>query len=235
MKRFDNVRAIAFDADDTLWDCQSHFDRVEHRYCELLSAYGNSDAISAALFETESGNMADLGYGCKAFTISLVENAIKVSRGRVSGATIAEIISLGKSLLRLDATPLDGVAETLERLHDADRYRLAVFTKGELLDQENKLHRSGLWRWFDHVSIVSNKNEQAYLSLCRALAVSAGELVMVGNSFKSDIAPALAVGCKAVHVPFHTMWKHEHMEAFTHDNLRTINNLRELTDLLPTD
>lgn len=231
MKPFSDIRAIAFDADDTLWDCQTHFDRVEHRYCELLSDYGTPDEISAALFETESGNMADLGYGCKAFTISLVENAVSVSDGQVPAKTIAEIIALGKSLLRLDATPLDGVGETLSRLRATGRYRMAVFTKGELLDQENKLRRSGLWRWFDHVSIVSEKSEAAYRDLCHALEVRPEALAMVGNSFRSDIAPALAVGCKAVHVPFHAMWQHERVEEFPHENLRTISRFAELTEL----
>lgn len=231
MEPFKNIRAIAFDADDTLWDCQSNFDRVERAYCELLSDYGSEEEISASLFETESGNMADMGYGCKAFTISLVENAVKVSGGRVSGKTVQAIIDLGKSLLRLDATPLDGVAETLERLKDSGRYRLAVFTKGELLDQENKLRRSGLWRWFDHVSIVSDKTEKAYRELSHALEVRPEEMAMVGNSFKSDIAPALAVGCAAVHIPFHTMWQHERVKEFPHERLRSIRHFEELLPL----
>lgn len=230
MERLTNIRAIAFDADDTLWDCQSHFDQVEHRYCELLADYGSADEISASLFETESGNMADLGYGCKAFTISLVENAIKVSNGQVSAHTIEQIVGLGKTLLRLPATPLDGVEETLDKLRGSGRFRMAVFTKGELLDQENKLHRSGLWRFFHHVSVVSDKTERTYRELCHALEVKPAELVMVGNSFRSDIAPALAIGCAAVHVPFHTMWQHERVEEFPHERLRTIESI----ELLPT-
>ena len=96
MDRFKDIRAIAFDADDTLWALQEYFEEVEHEYCELLSEYGKEKEISAALLETESGNMADLGYGCKAFTISLVENAVKVSKGKVAAYVIAQIIGLGK-------------------------------------------------------------------------------------------------------------------------------------------
>lgn len=232
MKLTDNLCAIAFDADDTLWACQPHFDEVERKYCEILSDYGSPKDISAALFETESSNMAELGYGCKAFTISLVENAINVSQGCVSAHSIAQIVELGKTLLRLDATPLEGVADTLEQLHNSGRYRLAVFTKGELLDQENKLRRSGLWRWFSHVSIVSDKTETAYRHLCHSLQVEPEQLLMVGNSFKSDIAPALAVGCKAVHVPFHTTWQHERVEEFPHERLQTIGSFAELLPLL---
>ena len=150
MQKLKDIRAIAFDADDTLWALQNYFEDVEHEYCELLSAYGKEKEISAALFETESRNMADLGYGCKAFTLSLVENAIKVSHGKVEANVIAQILDLGKSLLHLDAKPLEGVEVTLARIREMRtgqedgsygerRYRLAVFTKGELMDQENKL------------------------------------------------------------------------------------------------
>ena len=128
---------------------------------------------------------------------------------------IAQILDLGKSLLHLDAKPLEGVEATLARIREMRtgqedgssgerRYRLAVFTKGELMDQENKLWRSGLQRYFDVVSIVSDKKPEAYRRLCREMEVKPEELLMVGNSFKSDIAPALKIGASAVHIPFHT-------------------------------
>ncbi|MDV3107250.1 HAD hydrolase-like protein [Segatella copri] len=241
MDRFKDIRAIAFDADDTLWALQEYFEEVEHEYCELLSEYGKEKEISAALLETESGNMADLGYGCKAFTISLVENAVKVSKGKVSAYVIAQIIGLGKSLLHIDAKPLEGVEKTIACLKDrflqnagnaSLKYKLAVFTKGELKDQENKLWRSGLQRYFDVVSIVSDKTPEAYRRLCRELEVSPAELVMVGNSFKSDIAPALKIGASAVHIPFHTTWAHEKTEEFEHPKLRRISRFEELLDIL---
>lgn len=231
-QRLEHVKAIVFDADDTLWDLQSHFDDVERRYCQLLANFASAEEVSASLFATESTNMPDMGYGCKAFTISLVENAVKVSRGHATGDVIGQIVALGKSLLRLDAAPLPEVDDTLRRLQSLRRYRLAVFTKGELLDQENKLRRSGLSPYFDHVSIVSDKTEEAYRRLCRDLEVDTAELVMVGNSFKSDIAPALAVGCAAIHIPFHTQWQHEAAEEFDHPRLRRISHFSELLELV---
>jgi putative hydrolase of the HAD superfamily len=227
-----SVKAIAFDADDTLWDCQTYFEKVEDAYCELLSEYGKARDISASLFEVESANMPELGYGVKAFTISLVENAVRVSRGKLTAYQVGNILQLGKTLLRLPATPLEGVAPTLERLHSDGRYKLAVFTKGELLDQENKLQRSGLSRFFDAVSIVSDKTPQAYRRLCAELGVKSEELCMVGNSFKSDIAPALAIGAAAIHVPFSTIWKHEVVETFDHPRLRTVERFADLLDIL---
>lgn len=227
-----SVKAIAFDADDTLWALQNFFEDVEDEYCDLLSDYGSKEEISASLFETESGNMEDLGYGVKAFTISLVENAVKVSQGEVSAKLIGRIVELGKTLLRLDARPLEGVEETLARLRQMRQYKLAVFTKGELQDQENKLWRSGLQRYFDVVSIVSDKTPEAYRRLCRELEVKPEELVMVGNSFKSDIVPALKIGASAVHIPFHTTWAHEKTEEFAHERLRRISRFEEIMDIL---
>lgn len=231
-KILDPVSAIAFDADDTLWALQNYFEDAEDEYCDLLSDYGSKEEISASLFETESGNMEDLGYGVKAFTISLVENAVKVSHGEVPARLVGRIVELGKTLLRLDAHPLEGVKETLERLRQMCHYKLAVFTKGELQDQENKLWRSGLQRYFDIVSIVSNKTPEAYRRLCRELGVRPEELVMVGNSFKSDIVPALKIGAYAIHIPFHTTWAHEKTEEFGHERLRRITRFGEILDIL---
>lgn len=243
MEKLDNIKAIAFDADDTLWALQNYFEDVEHEYCELLSEYGSEKEISAALFDVETKNMPDLGYGCKAFTISLVENAVKVSHGKVEANVIAQIVDLGKSLLRIDAKPLEGVAETLACIRDMKKeknaskeavrkYKLAVFTKGELMDQENKLWRSGLQRYFDVVSIVSDKKPEAYRRLCKELEVLPEELLMVGNSFKSDIAPALKIGASAVHIPFHTTWAHEKVEEFEHPKLRRIKRFEELLEII---
>lgn len=243
MKRLDSIKAIAFDADDTLWALQTYFEDVEHEYCELLSKYGSEKEISAALFDVESKNMPDLGYGCKAFTISLVENAVKVSHGKVEASVIGQIVDLGKTLLHLDAKPLEGVEETLAKIHDMKKdgltqdkmqrkYKLAVFTKGELMDQENKLWRSGLQRYFDVVSIVSDKKPEAYRHLCKDLEVEPEQLLMVGNSFKSDIAPALKIDAWAVHIPFHITWAHEKIEEFEHPKLLRISRFSELLDIL---
>ena len=246
---FKGIKAIAFDADDTLWALQNYVEDVEHEYCQLLAQYGKEKEISAALFEVETKNMPLLGYGCKAFTISLVENAVKVSHGKVGAEVIGQIIDLGKSLLQIDATPLEGVEKTLARIREmkADdasskdssangeaqrKYKLAVFTKGELQDQENKLWRSGLGRYFDVVSIVSDKTPEAYRRLCKELEVTPEQLLMVGNSFKSDIAPALKIGASAVHIPFHTTWAHEKIEEYEHPKLRRISRFEELEEVL---
>ena len=89
-----DLRVIAFDADDTLWDCQSHFEAVENHLYSLIAPYCENP--KQELFLTESGNMADLGYGCKAFTISIVETALRVA-GRFAQSQQAVAASAGNT------------------------------------------------------------------------------------------------------------------------------------------
>ena len=220
-------KVIAFDADDTLWDCQSYFELVENRLYQLIAPYCENPA--AELFKTESGNMADLGYGCKAFTISIIETALRVAGSHVDAGQLSELLAACKQLLQLPATPLPGVEETLERI---DGYRKVCFTKGELQDQENKLKRSGLLRYFDDVEITSDKGQKEFLALCDHQQIHPSELLMVGNSLKSDIAPALAIGAWAIHIPFHVTWQLEHFEEFDHERLKKIEQFAELLNYL---
>ena len=226
---FKNIRVLAFDADDTLWDCQSHFEDVENHLYRLIAPYCENPARE--LFHTESGNMADLGYGCKAFTISIIETALRVAGDHLSAEELSDLLSHSKSLLHLPATPLPEVEETLQRLQ-AWPYRMVVFTKGELQDQENKLHRSGLAKYFSHLEITSNKTEKEFQQLCEHLDILPSHLLMIGNSLKSDIAPALNIGASAIHIPFHVTWQLEHFEDIKHERLVTITHFNEILKLL---
>jgi len=226
------LKVIAFDADDTLWDCQSWFDRVEQQCCELLKPWATAREVSEGLFATERRNLALTGYGTKAFTLSLIENAINVSHGQLSGDTVMKLIDMGKQLLLFPTTPLPEVDETLRLLSESRRYRLVVFTKGELMDQESKLQRSGLEQYFSHMETVSNKTEREYRQLCENLAVAPEETLMVGNSFRSDIAPALAAGAYAAHIPYHVVWELEKSEEYPHERLWKMEHFGQLTELL---
>jgi putative hydrolase of the HAD superfamily len=231
MKR---IKVIAFDADDTLWDCQSWFDDVERKCCELLKPWATAREVSEGLFATERKNLSLTGYGTKAFTLSLIENAVRVSHEQLTGDIVMQLIDLGKELLNFPTTPLPEVQETLQQLADMRRYRLVVFTKGELMDQENKLRRSGLEGFFSHMETVSNKTEKEYRQLCENLNVAPEETVMVGNSFRSDIAPALEAGASAIHIPYHVVWELEKSEEYDHEKLRRITHFSEILDVLAT-
>lgn len=237
----DKIRVIVFDADDTLWDCQSHFEEVENMLYNIIEPYCMDPKHE--LFVTESNNMEDLGYGCKAFTISVMETALRVCGNDLSATQLNELLEAGKHLLQLPATPLPGVVEVLENLSkreggfsalplgEESGVRLVCFTKGELQDQENKLRRSGLGKYFDHVEITSDKTEKEFLALCRHLNIEPDEMLMVGNSLKSDIAPALAIGAQAVHIPFHVTWQLEVHQDFEHERMVKLESIKELNFL----
>ena len=228
----DDIKVLAFDADDTLWDCQSWFDDVEHRCCLLLSPWATAREVSEGLVNTERKNLSLTGYGTKAFTLSLIENAVRVTRGQLTGDIVQQLLDMGKELLNFPTTPLPEVEETLKRLAEQRRYRLVVFTKGELMDQESKLQRSGLEQYFSHMETVSNKTEREYRQLCENLDVAPEQTVMIGNSFRSDIAPALAAGAWAIHIPYHVVWAMEKSEEFPHERLYKIERFSEILGLI---
>ncbi|UKK51560.1 HAD family hydrolase [Prevotella sp. E13-17] len=219
------IKVVAVDADDTLWDCQGYFDKVEQHLYRLIAPY--CDDPKRELFKTESGNMADMGYGCKAFTISILETAMRVGGSHLSIAELNGLLMDCKSLLHLPATPLKGVAETLEVLQERP-YKLVCFTKGELQDQENKLKRSGLLKYFDDVEITSDKTQREFLALCEHQHIHPSELLMIGNSLKSDIAPALAIGAWGIHIPFHVTWQLEHFDDIDHERLVKIEHFSDV-------
>lgn len=227
-----DIKVIAFDADDTLWDNESFFQEIERYYTEVLSKYGDAKKISAELFRTEMDNLEYYGYGVKGFTLSMLETALHISKREVPADTLEMIILWGKLLLDMPIELLPDVEETLKALKERDRYRLVVATKGDLLDQQRKLKRSGLSDYFDHVEIMSDKTEKEYIKLMKTLQVSPEEFLMVGNSLKSDIQPVLATGGYAVHVPFEVMWQHEVAESFEHPRLMQVKSLKLLTEML---
>ncbi len=222
---------IAFDADDTLWDCQGHFEKVMHQLYEMLAPWVDRETAARELFATERKNMPDLGYGTKAFSLSMLETAMRVSRYEMSARQLSDLQQLCYTLLHLPATPLPEVEDTLEELY-ARHQRMVVFTKGELLDQEHKLQRSGLAQYFEYVEITSDKGEHEFRELCRKLRVSPEHLLMVGNSLRSDVVPALAIGASAVHIPFHVTWELEHHEDFEHARMYHINHFSQLLNII---
>ncbi len=227
-----DIKVIAFDADDTLWDCQGHFERVMQQLYDELTPWTDRETAALELFATERKNMRLLGYGVKAFTLSMLETAMRVSHNEMPAATIDMILKQCYTLLEFPCTPLSEVESTLRRLQERGDYRLVVFTKGELLDQEHKLERSGLAHYFSHVEITSDKGEREFSQLCQKLNVAPQQLLMVGNSLKSDIAPALKIGCKTVYIPFHVTWQLEHHEDFVHADMAQISQFGQLLDVL---
>ena len=198
------LKVIAFDADDTLWDNEIYFQEAEKKFSELLEEYLPQHSVARELLQTEIKNIPLYGYGIKGFMLSMIETAIRISDKTIDISVIEKIIGYGQSLLEKPIQKLDGVEEVLASLKD--QYRLVVATKGDLLDQERKLKKSGLEKYFHHTEIMSEKAEADYNKLIRHLDILPSEFMMVGNSIKSDILPVLAIGGHGVHIPYHVTW-----------------------------
>lgn len=226
------LKVIAFDADDTLWINEPYFQHTEHQFCALLEDYLPHHTISQELFKTEMQNLALYGYGVKGFILSMMETALRVSNNTVPPTVLEKIIQYGKDLLEKPIELLDGVEEAIHALKN--KYRIVVATKGDLLDQERKLKKSGLEEYFHHIEIMSDKQEMDYRKLIRHLDIVPEEFLMIGNSLKSDIMPVLAIGGHGIHVPYHTTWAHEKTEhTVEHLKFRQVQSIKEiLPDLL---
>lgn len=222
-----SLKVIAFDADDTLFVNETYFLETEEKFCELMSDYLSHQGIAQELFRIEIKNLSIYGYGIKAYILSMIEAAMTISNNTISVEVIEKIVEYGKELLEKPIVLLDGVEETLEALYG--KYKLVVATKGDLLDQRRKLHNSGLGKYFHHIEVMSDKQEQDYLDLIKRLEVQPSEFYMIGNSLKSDVLPVLAIGGYAAHVPFHTTWAHEKIDhEVKHENFSAFENITEI-------
>jgi putative hydrolase of the HAD superfamily len=222
------ITTIAFDADDTLWHTERIFISIKDKYKSLLADYMDGDWVERRLDETETDNIKHFGYGVKGFTLSMIETACELTQGRITGDKIKEIIGFAKEMLAAPIDVLEGVRETVEEL--SRNYRLMVVTKGDLLDQETKLARSGLGDFFDAFEIVPRKDAKIYRYVMRRHEIAPDEFLMVGNSLKSDILPVLEAGARAVFVPYETEWFHERVsdEELEGKNFGRIETMREL-------
>jgi putative hydrolase of the HAD superfamily len=226
-----NLTTIGFDADDTLWQNEQFFRLTEQRFVELLRDHAGPDHLAERLLEAEKRNLGQYGFGIKGFTLSMIETAIEVTAGRVPGAAIGQILEMGREMLSHPIEPLDHVAETLESL--ASSHRLVLITKGDLFDQERKLAQSGLGDMFSAVEIVSDKREETYRRVFARHGDGPASAMMVGNSMKSDVVPAIEAGSWGVHVPHELTWVLERVDApLNRDRFREIANLGELPELV---
>ena len=226
------VKVIAFDADDTLWENETYFAEAEQRFSELLEDFLPRHTVLRELLHTEISNLPLYGYGIKAFMLSMIETAIRISDKKIPASVIEQMITICREMLDKPVVLLEGVEEVLKSLKG--RYRLVLATKGDLLDQERKLIKSNLQGYFHHIEIMSEKKEEDYRKLIRHLDIPSEAFMMIGNSLKSDVMPVITVGGYGVHIPFHTTWAHERIEVdIQSDRFIVLEKMKELPDLFP--
>ncbi|GLH66804.1 HAD family hydrolase [Geothrix edaphica] len=221
---------LAFDADDTLWHNETLYAETQEAFRALLHPFHDDAWIDARLHVTEMRNLRRYGYGIKGFTLSMIETALELTEDRLDGAGVRKVLELGQAMLDRPVEPLPGVAEVLAEL--AGTFDLMLITKGDLFDQETKLAKSGLGHHFSRVEIVSEKDEATYTALLARHGLQPGAFTMVGNSVKSDILPVLALGGRAVHIPYHLTWAHEVVASPVESPFPVLESIRDLPALL---
>ena len=220
---------IGFDADDTLWINEPYYQEAEQKLSELLSSFLSAKSLSSELFKTETGNLERFGYGAKAFTLSMIETALRVSNQQVSQTVISKILDIGKELIEKPVILLDGVKETVVKLSQEGK-KMIIATKGDLLDQERKLENSGIAQYFHHIEIMSDKQDADYTKLLKKLNIAPKDFLMIGNSLKSDVLPVLNIGGQAIHIPYHTTWEHEKVSIEKKE--RKYSEIKHISELL---
>lgn len=205
-----SITTIALDADDTLWQNEQFIRLTEQRFADLLRPYCDTEDLNHRLSAASVRNLAFYGYGMKGFTLSMIETALEVTEHRVPGTVIAELLAAGRELLTYPIETLPYVDQALTRLQE--NHRLILITKGDVIDQERKLAASGLADYFAAVEIVPDKTAPVYARIFERHTDGAARTVMVGNSLRSDILPALEAGSYAAYIPHDMNWSHEHAD-----------------------
>jgi putative hydrolase of the HAD superfamily len=229
LKLNSNIKLIAFDADDTLWINEYHYHTAEKRFAELMAPWCDAKRANDTLLRVEKDNLPLLGYGSKPFIISLIECGIELSGGTLSNEMITKLIAIGKETI---GRPIELYPDTEKVLATlASHYPLVLATKGDLKEQESKVERSGLKRYFSSVEIMSEKHPGSYQSIIQKHGINPENFLMVGNSFKSDIKPVLDIGGYAIYIPSDIIWAHEVIEETEHPNLIRAKELSKILEL----
>ena len=221
---------IALDADDTLWQNETLYHATQEKFRRLLASYANPEIINQTLYETEISNLRHFGYGIKSFTLSMLETAVTLADGHLTGQEVQAIINFAKEMVSAPTQLLEHVTEIVPQL--AQTHHLMLLTKGDLLDQEAKLARSGLAEHFAYVEVVSHKTSDTYAAILSRYQVQPERFLMVGNSLKSDVLPVVEVGGTAVYIPYHLTWAHETVTGHIPHDYLELDHIGQLPDLV---
>lgn len=225
------ITTIAFDADDTLWHNERFFKLTKESFAGLLSDYADADHLEERLLAAERRNLSRYGFGIKGFTLSMIETAIEVSGETLPASVIKTILDAGRDMLDHPVELFPGVGEAVDRL--AKSHKLLIVTKGDLFHQERKVAASGIADYFSGVEIVSDKSPATYQAVFARHGEGPEKGLMIGNSLKSDVIPAIEAGAWGVYVPHELTWVVEHASApSAHPRYREVRAVAELPALV---
>ena len=222
----DKFKYIFFDADDTLWENERYFREAEAKFIELLADYTSPEGVQQMLWQKQEDNIPLFGYGSKTYMIGMTDAALDLCGGHLPENIYYGLKKIITELAFHELELIDGVVETLEALQG--RYRLIVATKGDLTEQMAKYRKSGLCKYFHHCEVMENKDEKNYLELCAKHDIEPSELLMIGNSVKSDIAPVVNIGGVAINTPHEITWVHEMMDMPESERIIIVDGIRDV-------
>ena len=230
MELRDKFKYVFFDADDTLWENERYFREAEAKFIELLADYTTPEGVQQMLWEKQEENIPLFGYGSKTYLIGMTDAALDLCGGHMPEHIYYGIKKIITELAFHEMEMIDGVVETLEALQG--RYNLIVATKGDLTEQMAKYRKSGLEKYFHHCEVMENKDEKNYLELAAKHGLAPEEILMIGNSVKSDIAPVVNIGGVAIHTPHEITWVHEMMDMPESDRIIEVSEIKEILNYL---
>ena len=226
----DRFDTIFFDADDTLWENERFFRAAEDQFIELLKDYTTPDGVQDMLWRKQEDNIPLFGYGSKTYMIGMTDAAIELCGGHLPEHIYYGVKKIITELAFHEFELIEGVEDTLQALQG--KYRLIVATKGDLTEQLNKYRVSGLAKYFHHCEVMENKDEKNYLELAAKHGLAPEEILMIGNSVKSDIAPVVNIGGVAIHTPHEITWVHEMMDMPESDRIIEVSEIKEILNYL---
>jgi len=226
------IEIIGFDADDTLWHTETLYSQAKDQFQQLLAPHANPEQARQRLDEIEEWNVRHYGYGIKSFALSMVEAALEISGGQIEGLRLSRILDIVKDMLNAEVKPLGAVEPTLAEL--AQQYPLMLITKGDFFEQQRKIERSGLAKYFRYIEIVVDKTAETYRGVLAKYHLEPLRFLMVGNSLRSDILPVLEIGGQAVYIPYASTWAHEQVDEPVHEAIKyiEIEHLGQLPELI---
>ena len=221
---------IFFDADDTLWENEGFFRAAEAKFIELLADYTTPEGVQELLWQKQEDNIPLFGYGSKTYMIGMTDAALELCGGTMPEHIYYGVKKIITELAFHELEIMEDVEETLKALQG--RYKLIVATKGDLPEQMAKYRKSGLAKYFHHCEVMENKDEKNYLELAAKHDLAPEQLLMIGNSVRSDIAPVVSIGGTAIHTPHDVVWVHEMMDMPESDRIIEVKTIMEILDYL---
>ena len=118
------IEAVIFDLDDTLWQNEVYYHGAKELFARLLGEFRSEAFARERLDAIEVENIRVYGYGIKSFTLSMIQAALEISEGQISGAKLAQILEAGREMLAQEVELLTQERDSLKSRLSAARSRV---------------------------------------------------------------------------------------------------------------